>query len=331
MDGKKFAKLIENGELSKISSIPNISRLATSPIIGQFNTDLTIFINPSPIQLATVYNKEDIVEYFLRWGSDPNYIGNESNEFTPLHIAIIRGNNSMVELLLDNDAAINIDDTFGLPTIFSSIRWADPSILIKILLRDPCKDKKFKGNNALHYAVSEKKQAHAVFLVAFGYDPQEPNQKGQSAIDIATQLKLTNLIPQLNIETAKTRLSQMPHVEIGLRRVQPFPPNIPQQENTSKQTNKSKQQQNQQQNIKPKDYVIKSMPRDEYVTLQRRVQSLEQIVTRLLPKYANSKLFKPQICYTCNSKKGLNICPVCGHSFCDDDFYLHVSQGCKLE
>ena len=324
MDMKTFAKLIQSGDLSRISSAKNITSLATSPIIGHFNTDITEFTNPSPIQLATVYNKEDIVEYFLKLGSDPNYIG-KANDFTPLHIAIIQCNLSIVQLLLDNDAAINIDDAFGLPTIFSAVRWSTSDIMLQILSRDPCKDKKYNGNNALHFAVSEKKQEHAVLLVAFGYDPQEPNQKGQSAIDIAKEMKLTNLIPQLNIDFAKSRLSQMPQVEIGRRRVQPL------EQDTEPDKPKEKKAQEKQNQQKPKPNIITSMPRDEYVTLQRRVQSLEQIVTRLLPKYADSKLFKPQICFTCNSKKGLNICPVCGHSFCDEDFYIHVSQGCKLE
>lgn len=69
--------------------------------------------------------------------------------------------------------------------------------------------------------------------------------------------------------------------------------------------------------------------RDDFSQLQKRVVMLEQVLSRILPKYQNQSLFQPKICSACNSKPGLNICPVCGNSFCQEDFYAHVAKGCK--
>ena len=69
--------------------------------------------------------------------------------------------------------------------------------------------------------------------------------------------------------------------------------------------------------------------RDDFSQLQKRVIVIEQVLSQILPKYQNQSLFQPKICSACNSKPGLNICPVCGNSFCQEDFYAHVAKGCK--
>lgn len=69
--------------------------------------------------------------------------------------------------------------------------------------------------------------------------------------------------------------------------------------------------------------------REDFSQLQKRVIAIEQVLSQILPKYQNQSLFQPKICAACNSKPGLNICPVCGNSFCQEDFYAHVLKGCK--
>ena len=85
-------------------------------------------------------------------------------------------------------------------------------------------------------------------------------------------------------------------------------------------------------NIMPQPQPIQVnnlVQREDFSQLQKRVIVIEQVLSQILPKYQNQSLFQPKICSACNSKPGLNICPVCGNSFCQEDFYAHVAKGCK--
>lgn len=68
--------------------------------------------------------------------------------------------------------------------------------------------------------------------------------------------------------------------------------------------------------------------RDEFAGLQKRVGMLEMILSTIMPRHNDKTLFQPQICFSCHSKPGLSICPVCGHSFCTNDWVVHVANGC---
>ncbi|OHT09760.1 hypothetical protein TRFO_21181 [Tritrichomonas foetus] len=71
--------------------------------------------------------------------------------------------------------------------------------------------------------------------------------------------------------------------------------------------------------------------RDEFSQLQKRVVELEQVLSQILPKFSNNPgMMQPSVCFACNGKPGLNICPVCGHCFCHEDFCAHIAKGCKI-
>ncbi|EAX95996.1 AKT1-like potassium channel, putative [Trichomonas vaginalis G3] len=302
-----LATLIEKGDFNAIKSIKDIRELAKKPMFGNFSSNFTDFQNPFPIQFAAALNNENIVEYFLRLGVDPNYI--ESSGYSALHLAILNKNVLMTCLLLDNGADINIPDPFGCHCIFTAIRYSNSEVLTEILKRNPCLDKEYKGDYPLHFALQEKKVDMAFILISYGHSIEKTNAKEFDAKSLAEKQKLNEFLKVVNDETELNKLIHKQKHIFMLRKVQMIPEN--------------------EENIQNEDQIVK-IKRDEYILLKERLLNLEMIVSRLLPNVSNEKLLNPQICFACKSKKGLNICPVCGNSFCQDDFYNHVLEGCKL-
>ncbi len=64
----------------------------------------------TPLSMAVLLNKPEGIKYLLKKGADPDQF---SSNFTPLMYAVIQGNKSVTELLLLNDANVNIKNSGG--------------------------------------------------------------------------------------------------------------------------------------------------------------------------------------------------------------------------
>ncbi|MEX0939957.1 MAG: ankyrin repeat domain-containing protein [Candidatus Babeliales bacterium] len=67
--------------------------------------------NETPLEIAIKNNHEKIVEIFLKNGADPNVKNNDGN--APLHNALINGQQGIVKLLLKNGANPNLKNNYG--------------------------------------------------------------------------------------------------------------------------------------------------------------------------------------------------------------------------
>lgn len=152
-----------------------------------------------------------------------------------------------------------------------------------------------------------------------------PDEENQNVVQSESQPQsgpIEPSIPQQSLNLPSQSLEQSNPVNLPNQ-----PPMFPSVVCPPNQNNLPYQYPQPQPFIQPPNQEL--VQRTDFSQLQKRVVIMEQILSQILPKYNNQSLFQPKICFSCNSKPGLNICPVCSNSFCQEDFYAHVAHGCK--
>ncbi|MBS1198287.1 MAG: hypothetical protein H6R18_2072 [Proteobacteria bacterium] len=120
---------------------------------------------------------------------DPNLVKAVSKDIgeTALAIAAFRGNNEMVEFLLQNKADPNAFDSYGVYPILGAARM-DRAQVIETLLKNKVdvNTKKKNGETALHYAAEFDSAEAAKVLLANGADKGAKDAEGKTPLDVAT-------------------------------------------------------------------------------------------------------------------------------------------------
>jgi hypothetical protein len=185
-----------------------------------FQTDLCTLENPTLLQLATSFQKENVVEFLLQWGADPNAFGD--CEESSVHLAIENGFTSILELLLDNGGDVNKTNNYAYPPVFLAIQNASPEILLRLLEHNPNKETKFQGQGALHFAVRENKITHAELLIGYGYSHEALNRDNCTPIQLAQRLSYTGMLSVLDNPVTRQRLLMAAKHPRPSRKVEPI-------------------------------------------------------------------------------------------------------------
>lgn len=117
---------------------------------------------------------------------------------TALAIAAFKGNNEMVEFLLQNKADPNAVDSYGVYPILGAARM-DRAQVIETLLKNKVdvNTKKKNGETALHYAAEFDSAEAAKVLLANGADKKAADAEGKTPFDVAKAKNNTKVLEVL--------------------------------------------------------------------------------------------------------------------------------------
>lgn len=87
----------------------------------------------TPLIIAIIKNRTDIVELLLKHSADPNKASSDRTKTTPLIIAIIENRTDIVKLLLDNGADPNKASRDGTTPLFAAVSFGQIDKNIEIL------------------------------------------------------------------------------------------------------------------------------------------------------------------------------------------------------
>ena len=137
-------------------------------------------------------------------------------------MSVIDGNESILNLLLDNGGDVNKVDAFGMAPVFLAIRYAKPPILLSVLQHNPDRSALFDGDTALHYAVRENKITHAELLISYDYSTECTNRDGISPIQLAQRLNYMRILSVMDNPVNRQKLAMMPKQTRERRVVEPI-------------------------------------------------------------------------------------------------------------
>jgi len=118
----------------------------------------------------------------------PEYINSKTKKFgiTPLHVAATIGNDSMIQVLLDNKADINLKDKSGSTALHDAARKGHESV-VKILIKHGTNidEKRNRGKTPLHVAVENNHENIVKLILENEGNVNSKNEYGDTPLHIA--------------------------------------------------------------------------------------------------------------------------------------------------
>ncbi len=161
-----------------------------------------------PLYVALKKKREEIFNYLLERGADPNSSGTAGTiqNQTVLYVAVLNDNLDLIQKLLDKGADPGIADSGGAVPVSEQILTSRPKTdLIKLLL-DKTKDvnkQETNGSTLLMYAAKSQKMPSDTqkeiikMLLDKGADKSLKDKNGKTALDWAKERKNTAAIEAL--------------------------------------------------------------------------------------------------------------------------------------
>ena len=135
-----------------------------------------------------------IAQRLLRSGGNPN-AKDEALHRTPLHIASILGNDTLVELLFSNGADIAIKTKDGRTALHEAVfRGSEPAVGRLLSCGSDLEARDNKGQTALSLALNNGKYGMARYLARNGANVNAQDASGVAFIHIATRLRQQHII-----------------------------------------------------------------------------------------------------------------------------------------
>jgi len=136
----------------------------------------------------------------IEFGADPN-VQNFNGE-TPLHLAALNGNNSMVAFLIENGANVNAKNVEGSSPLHMAISAGHLEVVSYLATHGAFMNAQDdEGDSPLHYAVREGILEMIQLLIKSGADVDMANEDQESSLDLAKELgeeQIFNLLGQFS-------------------------------------------------------------------------------------------------------------------------------------
>lgn len=144
------------------------------------------------LHIAAIYGDEVLTRCLLEEGHDPNVV--ETRLRTPLYGAVQQQLYSIVELLLDSGARIELASHGGLTALHAAIRG--DLVLLELLLQrgGNCNCPDADGNTLLFHAMAQKDEDALRILLNHGADPNIPNNTGLLPLFLSIMIDDTNFM-----------------------------------------------------------------------------------------------------------------------------------------
>lgn len=131
-----FFEAVVVGDLEKVGA----ELLRDTHLISQFSED-----GFTALGLACLFNHQEVAEYLLRNGADPNICASNGFNVYPLHSACINDHFSMAKLLCDYGASVNVAQIAGLSPLHISAEFGNIELIILLLEQGAKTDLRMEG------------------------------------------------------------------------------------------------------------------------------------------------------------------------------------------
>ncbi|HRH42714.1 MAG TPA: ankyrin repeat domain-containing protein [Pyrinomonadaceae bacterium] len=194
----------ELGESLLTFAIQNVETKTVKVIIERADINLRDRYGNSPIHLALLKNKDEILNKLLEKNADVNVPGRDGKlqGQTVLYLAVARNREDLVQNFLERGANPNIADKDGfLPLAAACVGDGIKSSTVKMLL-DKGADPNGKESNGAtpliyiagnKYVTSEERREIVKMLLDKGADKTIKEKKGRTAFDVAKQFQIKDL------------------------------------------------------------------------------------------------------------------------------------------
>lgn len=185
---RQMALAMINGDLSRV-------KLLIPDIIDVNDVDQD---GITPIRLAVLSGRVDILEYLISKGADINATG----EFgSALDAAAFEGNFEIVEFLLEKGADVNTTDTDGYTPLHSAANLD----IVKLLLKKDANvnAKNTNGATPLHSAAERGRLELVKLLLKKDADVNAKTKNGDTALSIAAKAGHTAIVKLLQEQGTK--------------------------------------------------------------------------------------------------------------------------------
>jgi ankyrin repeat protein len=161
----------------------------------------------TPLSVAAMMKRNDVVEQLLAHGADINARNNDG--LTPLHEAALGGYTDVAELLLAHGADINATSGDG-ETPLHSAAWSNHRYVVELLLAHGAdvNVKDNKGRTPLHAAASGGDKEVVEVLLAHGADVNARDGGGMTPLHSATWSNHRDVVELLLVHGADVNVKQ---------------------------------------------------------------------------------------------------------------------------
>lgn len=198
----------ETGETTLTFAIQYAETKTIKALMEKTNINLQDKIGNSPIHLALLKNKDEILNALLEKGADVNVPGRDKavENQSVLYLAVIRNREDLIQQLLEKGANPNLaDKTKAVPLGEACIGATVKPSVVKILLEKGANPNLQEKNGAtpLIYLASNKqissnrRQEVAKMLLEKGADKNLKDVEGKTALDWAKQVGNKDMIDLL--------------------------------------------------------------------------------------------------------------------------------------
>ncbi len=193
------------GETTLTFAIHNADSKTVKVLLNKVNMNLQDKKGDSPIHLALLKNKDDILEALIAKGADVNVAGRDKTTEgqSILYLAVIRNREDLIQKLLDKGANPNQADKSGaVPLSEACIGAAVKPSIVKMLLdkgANPNLQENKGGSPLLFIAAnneisSSKRQEVVKMLLDKGADKKIKDKSGRTPFDWAKQVANKDII-----------------------------------------------------------------------------------------------------------------------------------------
>lgn len=167
------------------------------------------------LHLAAIYGHKKVLDFLLEEaGSTKDELcGNESASiqgYSPLHLALLHSKEDIVECLINAGADVNTRTSFKATPLHFAATERSFAILIEKGAEIDAKDN--EGNTSLHYAIKGNKMEVVRALIKAGADVNTTNTKTQTPLDCAiaqSSAKLYDLLRSNGAYESTARLREL--------------------------------------------------------------------------------------------------------------------------
>ena len=173
-----YTALLQASRSSSIQFIETLIDLGADVDIQRTESKAT------PVLSATKWNNYLAASLFLRYGTKVNVQVNDGK--TPLHWAVILGNENLVRLLLQHNADVNIQDTGGYTPLHQLVKGGNTN-LVRLLLEHNAdvNIQDIYGKTPLHQSVIEGDENLVSLLLAQNADVNIQDNDGCTALHLS--------------------------------------------------------------------------------------------------------------------------------------------------
>lgn len=175
------------------------------------------------LQMAAQGGHRDLVQRLLRWRAvNVNY--QDKDGLSPFLMAVVRGYEAIVHLLLVKGVDTTLTDKDGLTALMMAVKGGYQSLVVLLLKYEADVTARNKdGQTPLMLAVEEGHEAIAFLLLQRGATTDAPDRSGRRPLDVAVSKGHQTIEKLLNFGLSATAIADRDHFWRSFSRIQTLP------------------------------------------------------------------------------------------------------------